>query len=183
MRTTGSPRSSCSPPNPRVPFPFRILVERGELTPEEHAHALTGQKPIGEILVENRIVDQCPVQSALVEQEHVKRVRKKQQETASIRVTTEKLDTLVDLVGELVTVQARLSRKAGMERDPELTTVAETVERLTAELRDNTMNIRMLSIGTTFNKFNRLIRDRSEELGKDVVMTTEGGGRPSWIRP
>ncbi|MCX8111555.1 MAG: chemotaxis protein CheA, partial [Syntrophorhabdaceae bacterium] len=56
----------------------------------------------------------------------------------------------------------------------ELTAIAEEVERLTVEMRDNTLNMRMLPIGTTFGRFRRLVRDLSGELGKEVEMTTEG---------
>ena len=93
---------------------------------------------------------------------------------SNIRVSSEKLDKLVNLVGELVTVQARLSQTAARKDDSDLVSIAEEVERLTAELRDNTMNIRMLPIGTTFSKFKRLVRDLSKELCKEVEMTTEG---------
>ena len=54
--------------------------------------------------------------------------------------------TLVDLVGELITVQARLSQSQGVKKNTNLTAIAEEVERLTGELRDNTMSIRMLPI-------------------------------------
>jgi two-component system chemotaxis sensor kinase CheA len=91
-----------------------------------------------------------------------------------VRVGTDKLDTLVDLVGELVTVQARLSQKAGTGHDSDLLNIAEEVERLTGELRDNTMGIRMVPIGATFSKFKRLVRDLSSELGKEVLLTTDG---------
>lgn len=93
----------------------------------------------------------------------------------SIRVSADKLDMLVDLVGELVTVQARLSQKSHDQTDPDLSLIAEEVERLTGELRDNTMSIRMLPIGTTFNKYKRLVRDLSNELGKEITLTTKGG--------
>ena len=93
---------------------------------------------------------------------------------SNIRVSSEKLDKLVNLVGELVTVQARLSQTAAKKDDSELVSIAEEVERLTADLRDNTMNIRMLPIGTTFSKFKRLVRDLSKDLCKEVEMTTEG---------
>jgi two-component system chemotaxis sensor kinase CheA len=56
----------------------------------------------------------------------------------------------------------------------ELLTIAEEVERLTGSLRENTMNIRMLPIGTTFSKFKRLVRDLSSELGKEIELTTDG---------
>ncbi|CAN2046691.1 two-component system, chemotaxis family, sensor kinase CheA [Candidatus Magnetomoraceae bacterium gMMP-1] len=155
-----------------------ILMERGDVSSHELSQALTGQKRIGEVLVEEKVVDQGVVESALVEQQHVQNVREKRKEIAqvsSIRVAADKLDNLVNLVGELVTVQARLTQKSSSQNDAELLAISEEVERLTGELRDNTMSIRMLPIGTTFNKFKRLVRDLSNELGKEVNMTTEGG--------
>ena len=56
----------------------------------------------------------------------------------------------------------------------EMEAIAEEVERLTGELRDNTLNIRMLPIGSTFGRFRRLVRDLSGELGKEVNLVTEG---------
>ena len=93
---------------------------------------------------------------------------------ASIRVATEKLDDLVALVGELVTVQARLSQTALSQGIPQFLAVAEELERLTGSLRDRTMSIRMLPIGSTFSRFKRLVRDLSHELGKEVVLMTDG---------
>ena len=155
-----------------------ILVEKGDLTSEDLQKVLATRKYIGEMLSESGAVEQSAVESALVEQQEVRRLRKEKNETesaSSIRVSAEKLDTLVDLVGELVTVQASLSQKASFQDDSELATIAEEVERLTADLRDNTMSIRMLPIGTTFSKFKRLVRDLSSGLGKEVILTTEGG--------
>jgi two-component system chemotaxis sensor kinase CheA len=93
---------------------------------------------------------------------------------SSIRVTTDKLDALVDLVGELVTIQARLSQTALSRGIPEFLSIAEEVERLTSNLRDEAMSIRMMPIGTTFSRFKRLVRDLGRELGKEVVLVTEG---------
>lgn len=92
----------------------------------------------------------------------------------SIRVHSGKLDDLVNLVGELVTVQAGLSQLVASYHDSKLLSISEQIERLIWELRDSTLNIRMLPIGTTFNKFKRLVRDLSQELGKQVELTTEG---------
>jgi two-component system, chemotaxis family, sensor kinase CheA len=94
---------------------------------------------------------------------------------SSIRVNAEKIDELVNLVGELVTVQARLSQISLNSTEAEVVSVAEEVERLTWSLRDSALNMRMLPIGTTFSKFKRLVRDLSKELGKEVELTTEGG--------
>jgi two-component system chemotaxis sensor kinase CheA len=154
-----------------------ILVERGDLSLEEMKKVVSEQKRFGELLVEKGLVGTDKIQSALVEQQHVREIRQERQSqetVASIRVPADKLDMLVNLVGELVTVQARLSQVAAIRSEVELLSVAEEVERLTSELRDNALGIRMLPIGTTFSKFKRLVHDLSRELGKEVEMTTEG---------
>lgn len=155
-----------------------ILTERGDLSIDELENVLSSKKRLGEILVENHIVEEQEVISALKEQEHFARIKKKNQETASasiIRVPADRLDSLVDLVGELVTIQARLSEEVKVHNDANLVYIAEEIERLTGELRDKTMNIRMLPIETLFSKFKRVVRDLSEELGKQVRIETEGG--------
>lgn len=154
-----------------------ILVERGEVKSDDVKEALNEQKRIGEILVDKGLVSQDKVSAALAEQKHVKELQEKQrveQSVATIRVAADKLDKLVDLVGELVTVQARLTQKSNTGNDPELMLISEEVERLTEELRDNTMSIRMVPIGTTFNKFRRLVRDLSNSLQKEIELSTEG---------
>ncbi|MDP4115206.1 MAG: chemotaxis protein CheA [Bacteroidota bacterium] len=100
--------------------------------------------------------------------------KSKDEHLSSLRVSAEKLDYLVNLVSELVIVQARLSQTVTKLNNTDLYTISEEVERLTWELRDSALNIRMLPIGTTFSKFKRLVRDLSAELGKEVELTTEG---------
>ena len=157
-----------------------ILVERGDLSPVEMQKVLMLQKRFGELLVEQNIVSPEKVQSALIEQQHVKNVRKERSETpqqeaaASIRVPAERLDQLINMVGEMVTVQAHLSQVSLAVGDAILIAIAEEVERLTNELRDTALNIRMLPIGSTFSKFKRLVRDLSSELGKEIEMETFG---------
>ena len=102
--------------------------------------------------------------------------------TTSLRVPAAKLDEFVDLVGELVTVQARLGELAGRLDDPDLAAVSEEVERLTLSLRENSMNIRMLPIRATFEKFRRLVHDLARDLGKDVELTLEGADTESTRR-
>lgn len=93
---------------------------------------------------------------------------------SSVRVPAEKLDHLINLVGELVTAQARLNRMSLDRDDAGLMGLAEEIERLTGGLRDTALNIRMIPIGGTFSKFKRLVHDLSLELGKDVALVTEG---------
>ena len=92
----------------------------------------------------------------------------------SLRVPAAKLDQFVNLVGELVTVQARLSEIAAQRDDVEVTAVSEEIERLTSSLRENSMNIRMTPIRATFEKFRRLVHDLARDLGKNVELTIEG---------
>jgi two-component system chemotaxis sensor kinase CheA len=152
-----------------------ILLERGSINKPELEDALKSQRKLGEVLVETKAVSSSELQAALAEQDHLKRVQEKHIDTSSsVRVASEKLDQLVDLVGEMVTLQARLSRTSGELVDTGLSSIAEQLERLVSQLRDNTMSIRMLPIGSTFSKFRRVVRDLSRDLGKQVELVTEG---------
>lgn len=155
---------------------YEILLERGDLTTEDLLKALHSQDRVNEALVETGIVSAAKVEAALMEQQvsGMRELRPTVDTSSSIRVATDKLDSLVNLVGELVTVQARLSQTALSLGNTELSSISEEVERLTSSLRDNAMNIRMLPIGTTFSKFKRLVRDLSADLGKEIGMTTDG---------
>ena len=92
----------------------------------------------------------------------------------SLRVPAARLDQLVDLVGEMVTVQARLSAIAARSADGEVLEVSEEIERLTSALRENSMTLRMVPIRATFERFRRLVHDLSRDLGKNVELTIEG---------
>ena len=151
-----------------------ILVERGDVTPHDLRRALGDQRRTGELLVASGAVAPERVESALAEQQAIRQQRESA-EAASIRVAADKLDQLINLVGELVITQAQLSQVAGRTGATELGGPVENVERLTSELRDCVLNVRMLPIGTTFNRFRRLVRDLSGELGKEVDLATEGG--------
>ena len=95
--------------------------------------------------------------------------------TTSLRVPAAKLDELINIVGELVTTQARLTRFATQSGDIEIAHIAEETERLTSLLRDNTMSLRMLPIEATFARYRRLVRDLAGELGKQIDLVTVGG--------
>lgn len=152
-----------------------ILLERGVVGKAELDKALQSQRKLGEVLVETKAVKPEQLQAALAEQEHLKRAQERQVEgSSSVRVASEKLDELVDLVGELVTLQARLTRTSGQIADQGLGAISEQLERLVAQLRDTAMSVRMLPIGSTFSKFRRVVRDLSRELGKEVELYTSG---------
>ncbi|MDH2435420.1 chemotaxis protein CheA [Pokkaliibacter sp. MBI-7] len=92
-----------------------------------------------------------------------------------IRVDAAKLDQLINLVGELIIAGANtrmLAQRSGML---EMNESAETLSRLVEEVRDSALTLRMVQIGATFNRFQRVVRDVSKELGKDIVLQVSGG--------
>jgi two-component system chemotaxis sensor kinase CheA len=92
----------------------------------------------------------------------------------TVRVASSKLDRLIQLVGELVISQARVSQVARGAAVGELIDPLEALERLVADLRDSVLGVRMMPIGDTFGRFRRLVRDLSSELGKEVDFVTQG---------
>ena len=93
---------------------------------------------------------------------------------ASIRVLADRLDELMDRVGELVITQSRLKQIAASSSDQQVRAVAEEIERLALELRDTTMGIRMVPIGSLFGRYRRVVHDLSRDLGKEVELIMEG---------
>lgn len=155
-----------------------ILVERGEVDPRTVEAAAAAQPRLGELLVESGALSEDRLTSALAEQKHVRQEAEaghgKAKEAASVRVHAERLDDLMDQVGELVIAQARLKQLSLAGADLHLKAIAEEIERLAAELRSTTMGIRMVPIGSLFGRFRRLVRDLSRDLGKDIQLTTAG---------
>jgi two-component system chemotaxis sensor kinase CheA len=92
----------------------------------------------------------------------------------SVRVPAERLDELMDRVGELVIAQSRLSQLANASMDLHLRSVSEEVERLAAELRDTMMVLRMVPVASLFGRFRRLVHDLARETGKTIELATEG---------
>lgn len=160
-----------------------ILVNCGTLTPDELEKVLQFQselnsdeeqppRPIGEVLVEQHLVSPPVVEAALKKQEQVKEHKKA--EANLIRVDAEKLDELINLVGELIIAGAGtnlIARNAGIA---DLTESTATLSRLVEEVRDSALALRMVQIGATFNRFQRVVRDVSKELGKEIDLVISG---------
>ncbi|PYP00944.1 MAG: hypothetical protein DMD57_15445, partial [Gemmatimonadetes bacterium] len=91
-----------------------------------------------------------------------------------IRVDLGRLDRLMDLIGELVTVRGRLNELAASARDPAIDDVAIQVSRLSRELQDEIIQARMTPVWQVFDRFPRLVRDLARELGKQVAFRVEG---------
>ena len=96
------------------------------------------------------------------------------QNGATVRVPAERLDALMDAVGELVIVEARLTELARQSRDPALMATAEQITRLAGGLRDATMTMRMVPMRSLVARFRRLVMDLSQKLGKPVTFSVMG---------
>ena len=92
----------------------------------------------------------------------------------TVRVPAERLDEMMDRVGELVIAQSRLKQLAASSSDIALRAVAEEIERLAAEMRDTMMVVRMVPIAQLFGRFRRLIHDLARDTGKTIELSTEG---------
>jgi two-component system chemotaxis sensor kinase CheA len=92
----------------------------------------------------------------------------------TLRVEAEKLDQLIDLVGEMVIMGARTNLLAHQTGNEPLIESMALLERLVENIRDSSLQLRMVQIGDTFSKFKRIVRDTSLELGKQVELVVSG---------
>jgi two-component system, chemotaxis family, sensor kinase CheA len=106
--------------------------------------------------------------------QNINDVTNKLKNISSIRVSSEKLDELINLVSELVTTQAGLSLLAEKIKNKDLLAFAEDIEKLSRRLRDSTFAVRLIPIENMITRFQRLVRELSHELKKDIVFEVEG---------
>jgi len=105
--------------------------------------------------------------------EHIKKFSK-ENSISGIRVASEKVDALMNLVSELITTQAGLNLYADRNRDPELTRITENLENISRQLRDTAFSITLIPIDYLVVRFRRLVRDLSREVGKEIVFEARG---------
>jgi two-component system chemotaxis sensor kinase CheA len=178
------------------------LVEHNFITPAqleaalEYRSAQAGEKPLlGQALVRMGVLSQDALDQAVVGQ--LSRLRaaleKEQSQSAergqsrlgdkTVRTSVERLDSLMNLVGELITDRNRLvmlrgefeGQLHGTGRMEALTETIAHVGRITDQLQAEVMGIRMLPISNVFNKFPRLVRDLARKAGKQVELVMAGG--------
>jgi two-component system chemotaxis sensor kinase CheA len=156
-----------------------MLVRCGTLTRNELDTALKLQResdgkspPLGEVLMAEQMVSPSVMHAALEKQKQIKET--KSSEASLIRVDADKLDQLINLVGELIIAGAGASLIAQRAGVTELHESMATLSRLVEEVRDSALTLRMVQIGATFNRFQRVVRDVSKELGKDIELVISG---------
>ncbi|HHU00094.1 MAG TPA: chemotaxis protein CheA, partial [Bacteroidales bacterium] len=99
----------------------------------------------------------------------------KEHKISSIRVSSHKIDQLVNLVSELVTLQAQLELYADQHEDPAIASISENVQKLSRQLRENAFEISLIPLQSELMRFQRLVRDLSKEQGKEIDFIIEGG--------
>ena len=155
-----------------------ILVRCGSVTAHELETALQLQavaaptQKIGAILAEQGKVAPRVVEAALAKQKQARETRSA--ESQSVRVDADKLDRLINLVGELIIAAAGANLVARRTRNLELMERNSTLADLVEEVRDSALQLRMVKIGATFSRFKRVVHDVARELGKDVELAVSG---------
>ena len=154
------------------------LVRIGAITQNELEQALAVQQQapdvkLGEILAQEKLAPEPIVQAAVQKQGQAR--EKKSEESRFIRVSADKLDDLISLIGELV-IGVSAARIVATKRDDlEMFEVAERLEQLVEGARDHSLRLRMVPVGDTFSRFKRIVHDVSKALSKDVDLVITGG--------
>lgn len=160
-----------------------ILVNAEVITSKELEEALHQQyvkkvymseeKKIGEIIVEEKMTHKPVVDVALEKQKKI--IEQKQKENRTIKVASDKLDHLINMVGELVIATAGLNQQAIKIGIKELFESVSIMTRLVEDIREKAMQLRMVPVGETFSKFQRIVRDICKETGKEIELRISGG--------
>lgn len=158
----------------------RILVASGLLTENELAQGLALQAedqqglkaPLGTVLVDAGMVPPQAVNAALAKQQSAR--ERAPRESSQIRVAAHKLDELINLVGELVISAAGAQLKAQLQGSSECIESSQTVNQHVEAIREAALKLRMVEIGDTFNRFHRVVRDVSQQLGKQIRLEIRG---------
>jgi two-component system chemotaxis sensor kinase CheA len=160
-----------------------ILIQSGALTQRELDLALNAQADvvsdnaspaakIGDLLVNLKAVTPDVIEAAAAKQNKV--AEKKSLESQLIRVQASKLDQLIDLVGEMVIACSGANMLAHKSGETALVESTSVITMLVEQIRDSALQLRMVQIGETFNRFQRVVRDTSHELGKDIELIISG---------
>lgn len=146
-----------------------ILVIKGDVSEEQLEVALKEQsKHLGEILVEKGATTPEKVNTALKIQNKMGKAT-----SETVKVDTQKLDSLVNLVGELVIANALINEFLGSSANGANKNISH-LNKIVKEIQDEVMSMRMVPLKSTFQKMARLVRDVSSKMGKKVHLEISG---------
>jgi two-component system chemotaxis sensor kinase CheA len=148
------------------------IADREEV---EAAAAQQGARPIGEALVQRGVASLSEVGQALRTQRKLTGKAERGAD-ASVRVSTGRLDRLIDMVGELVIAQSMVAQDGLVVggQNPDLMRKVTHADKIVRELQDLTMSMRMVPLKPTFQKMTRLVRDLAHKGGKQIEFVTSG---------
>ncbi|HAA63661.1 MAG TPA: chemotaxis protein CheA [Thermoanaerobacter sp.] len=106
--------------------------------------------------------------------ENIKKSQSNNKTSKSVRVDIDRLDNLMNLVSELIIIKTRLEGLEADNRNSETASAIEYLERITTNLHDAVMKVRMVPVERVFNRFPRMVRDLSYELGKKIILNMYG---------
>ncbi len=150
-----------------------ILKEQKQQQVEAEQQGEEHPQPFGELAVKQGVVEKPVVEAALDKQKTIK--KHQSEENQIVRVNADNLEELINLVGELVISGANTHLLARQSGDSRLTDATENMSVLVEEIRDTTLGLRMVQIGQTFNRFRRVVREVSREMGKEIELIIGGG--------
>lgn len=155
-----------------------FVIEEAQIQFLTAPSAATAVEPIVEAVAEEPAAPLATVTDITpAKREAPKKAAAKASESTSIRVAVEKVDQLINLVGELVITQSMLAQRSG-ELDPvahgDLLNSMGQLERNARDLQESVMSIRMMPMEYVFSRFPRLVRDLASKLGKEVELTLQG---------
>ena len=159
-----------------------VLIE--EISTEDHDHkSVADNRAAAQELINeaNSIVTEvkniiAPVAAAPVAEpaEGEEGAKKATKASKTVRVDIDRLDNLMNLVSELIIIKTRLEGLGSGNRDSDMNEAVEYLERITTNLHDAVMKVRMVPIERVFNRFPRMVRDLSKDLKKDIVLHMSG---------
>jgi two-component system chemotaxis sensor kinase CheA len=161
-----------------VPTIGQCLLDSGKITIEQLNEALekTGPALLGEVLIHEGAITLSDVSEARAKQTSAQPKKAAATADLSVRVRTDRLDRLIDIVGELVIAQSMLAQDSTVQQGihHDLSRKISHAGKIVRELQDLSMGMRMIPLRNTFQKMARLVRDLAQKIGKQVEFVTDG---------
>ena len=146
----------------------KALAYQATLASDHSSAVITEITPLGTILIEQKKVSPEVVEAVLEKQ------GKLREEARFVRVPADKLDHLINLVGELVICGASASLRAVNLHDQPMIETTQQISGLVEEIRNGTLSLRMVQIGDTFSRYRRVVHDTASAIGKEIRLEIEG---------
>lgn len=150
-----------------------ILITEGIINKSDLDTAIEEKKKLGEVLVDEKKITEKDISLTLKTQDKLKKAINMDEE---IKISTKKIDWLIDLVGELIIANSNLDNAQKKIEDANLDQIQYNINKISRQMRDAILSLKMVPIGQLLAKYFRMVRDLSKEFGKEISLTLEGEG-------